>query len=185
MSDVTQILSKIESGDHAASEQLLPLIYDELRKLARHKMAAESPDNTLQPTALVHEAYIRLVDVQRAQNWDSRGHFFAAAAESMRRILVERARKKGRRDEIRRSMPLAELDRPSSFSQLELLALDEAISELESTNQQAADIVILRFFAGMTVPKAAEALGISVRSAERLWTYSRAWLHRSLEESVN
>ncbi len=148
-------------------------------------MAAESPDHTLQPTALVHEAYIRLVDVEQAQHWDSRGHFFAAAAESMRRILVERARKKGRREEIRRSMPLAELDRPSSFSQIEMLALDEAISELESTNPQAAEIVKLRFFTGMTVPKAADVLGISVRSAERLWTYARAWLHRNLEESVN
>jgi RNA polymerase sigma factor (TIGR02999 family) len=185
MSDVTQILSKIELGDKSASAQLLPLIYDELRKLAQSKMASESPGQTLQPTALVHEAYIRLVDVGQAQHWESRGHFFVAAGEAMRRILVEQARKKGRRERIRESMtPLAEMDRPSSFSQLELLALDEAISKLESSNRQAAEIVKLRFFSGMTVEQAAKALGISIRSAHRQWTFARAYLHRELEESA-
>jgi len=182
MSDVTQILCKIEQGDPTAADQLLPLVYDELRRLASQRMSSENPGQTLQATALVHEAYVRLVDVNQAQHWESRGHFFAAAAEAMRRILIERARKKVRREEIEQTMsPLAALTRPSLFSQVDLIALDEAISALESVNRQAAELVKLRFFTGLSVPKVAEAMGISVRAAERLWTYARTWLHRELE----
>ena len=184
MSEVTQILCKIERGESAASAELLPLVYDELRRLASQKMSAENPGQTLQATALVHEAYVRLVDVSQAQNWESRGHFFAAAAEAMRRILIERARKKVRREEIEQTMsPLSSLSRPSLFSQTDLIALDEAISELESQNPRAAELVKLRFFAGLSIPKVADAMGISVRTAERLWTYARTWLHRELEHA--
>ena len=147
-------------------------------------MANENPGQTLQATALVHEAYVRLVDVEQAQCWESRGHFFAAAAEAMRRILIERARKKVRREEIEQTLsPLEALTGPSTFSQADLLALDEAIRSLEEADPRAADIVKLRFFAGLSVPKAAEAMRISSRSAERLWTYARTWLHRELEEA--
>ena len=184
MSDVTRILGEIEAGNARAADELLPLVYDALRELAANRMAEEKPGNTLQATALVHDAYIRLVDVDKAQHWDSRGHFFSAAGEAMRRILVERARKQARREEIQKSMPLlSELDRPAAFSDLELIMLDEALVGLEAESPQAASLVKLRFFAGMTVQQAAEALGISVRNAERQWTYARAWLHQQLDES--
>jgi RNA polymerase sigma factor (TIGR02999 family) len=180
MSAVTQILSQIESGDPSAAEQLLPLVYDELRKLAAARLAQENPGQTLQATALVHEAYLRLVDVEKAQRWDSRGHFFAAAAEAMRRILVETARRKKR---IKRG---GELDRVElEDNQLavdlpvdDLLALDEVLDELEKSDEQAARMLKLRYFAGFSTEQAAEALGISIRTAYRNWAYARAWLYR-------
>jgi RNA polymerase sigma factor (TIGR02999 family) len=182
MSDVTRILEQIEAGDPSAAEQLLPLVYDELRKLAAAKMAGESPDHTLQATALVHEAYLRLVDSDQVRDWNSRGHFFGAAAEAMRRILIERARKKqafghalhSGRVNIRGAEEVAPED-PE-----ELLALNDALSRLEGEDPLAADLVKLRFFAGLTMAQAAAALGIPLRTAERNWTYARTWLHRAL-----
>jgi RNA polymerase sigma factor (TIGR02999 family) len=182
MTDVTRILSAIEQGDPQAAEQLLPLVYDELRKLAAQKMAQEKPGQTLQATALVHEAYIRLVDVEKARQWDSRGHFFAAAAEAMRRLLVDNARRKesAKRggglqrhglDEAKVVVP----DDPDG-----LLALDEALAQLAEVDSVAAELVKLRFFAGLTTDQAAEALGMSSRSAYYAWTYARSWLHRQL-----
>ena len=178
MGDVTQILSKIECGDPSAAEQLLPLIYDELRALSAAKMADESPDNTLQATALVHEAYIRLVDVDRAQHWDSRGHFFSAAAEAMRRILVQHARSKGRFKRgghlKRRDLELVDVPAPSTSD--EILAVHEVLDRFDSANQRAAQLVKLRYFAGMTLPEAASTMSISPRKASQLWAYARAWL---------
>jgi len=178
MSDVTRILSAIEQGDAGAAEQLLPLVYEELRKLAAQRMAQEKPGQTLQATALVHEAYIRLVDVEKAQHWNGRGHFFMAAAEAMRRILVESARRKGRQkrgggveqcdvDEV-------EITAPARTS--ETLAVDAALESLESHNELAAKLVKLRYFAGFTNDEAARILGISSRKASQLWTYARTWL---------
>jgi RNA polymerase sigma factor (TIGR02999 family) len=178
MSDVTRILSAIEQGDPHAAEQLLPLIYDELRKLAAQRLAQEKSGQTLQATALVHEAYIRLVDVARVKHWDSRGHFFTAAAEAMRRILVETARRKGRLKRggaIRRQdLPVEAIVAPAPAD--ELLAVHEALDQLESANRLAADLVKLRYFAGFTIPEAAEKLGISPRKVNQVWTYARAWL---------
>jgi RNA polymerase sigma factor (TIGR02999 family) len=183
MSDVTRILSAIEQGDPQAAEQLLPLVYDELRKLAAARLAHEKPGQTLQPTALVHEAYLNLVDVDLAQLWHSRAHFFAAAAEAMRRILVQRARHKGRVKNggrlQRRDLDQAEIAVPSTPE--EILAVDEALAKLESVNRPAADLVKLRYFAGMTIPEAAEALAISPRKANQLWAYARAWLLAELQ----
>ncbi len=188
MSDVTRILSQIESGDPSAAEQLLPLVYEELRKLAAAKLAQEKPGQTLQATALVHEVYLRLVgdaDGARDARWDSRGHFFAAAAESMRRILVESARKKKRLkrggDLLRQELGEAELVAPEPRE--DLLALDEALEKLATTDQPAAELVKLRYFAGLSLPEAAQALGLSLRSAERLWTYARAWLREEVQDS--
>lgn len=183
MTDVTQILSLIEEGDPSAAEQLLPLVYDELRNLAAAKMAQESSDHTLQATALVHEAYVRLVDVERAQHWDSRGHFFAAAAEAMRRILVENARRK-RRIKHGGELVRVELEQnePQNISSDDLiLAVDESLEALAEQNAQAAELVKLRYFAGLMLPEAAEALGVSPRTAHRLWSYAKAWLHTELE----
>jgi RNA polymerase sigma factor (TIGR02999 family) len=185
MTDVTRILSAIEQGDPHAAEQLLPLVYDELRKLAAQKLAQEKPGQTLQATALVHEAYLRLVGVEKAQQWDSRGHFFAAAAEAMRRILVENARRKRRpkhggdrkRLDLDAAAPVAEA--PAD----DLVELDKALSRLETTDAPAARLVKLRYFAGLSMPQAAEALGISLRTAERNWTYARIWLHRELSRA--
>jgi RNA polymerase sigma factor (TIGR02999 family) len=184
MSEVTRILSAIEQGDPQAAEQLLPLVYDELRKLAAQKLAQEPSGQTLQPTALVHEAYLRLVDVAQAQRWDSRGHFFAAAAEAMRRILVERARHKAtkkRGGKLRRldfeQISVADDDRADS-----LLALDEALTDLQEHDPQAVGLVKLRYFAGLTHQEAAEALGIGRRVADRLWALARAWLYQRLTE---
>ncbi len=182
MCDVTRILSKIEAGDPSASEELLPLVYDELRRLAAARMASERPDHTLQPTALVHEAYIRLVDVAQAQRWDSRGHFFAAAAEGMRRILVEAARHK-QRDKRGGRVKRVALDdgmAAAAMSIEELLDLDEAIGKLEAESRVKADLVKLRFYAGMSVPEAAQTLGISKATADRYWTYARCWLYSAL-----
>jgi RNA polymerase sigma factor (TIGR02999 family) len=182
MSEVTRILSAIEAGDPSAPEQLLPLVYDELRKLAAHKLAQEVPGQTLQPTALVHEAYLRLVDVERAQHWNSRGHFFAAAAEAMRRILVENARRKMRikHGGALQRHDLEALDVASPQTPEELVALSEALDRLAATNAPAAELVKLRFFAGLTNDDAAAALGVSPRKATQMWSYARAWLLESL-----
>jgi RNA polymerase sigma factor (TIGR02999 family) len=186
MTDVTQVLSEIEHGDPAAAERLLPLVYAELRKLASIKLANEKPGQTLQATALVHEAYLRLVDVEKCQRWDSRGHFFAAAAEAMRRILVDNARKKQslRRGGSAKRLPLEQLE-PSAISPDEnLLALDEALVRLEQLDKIKADLVKLRYFAGLTIPQSAMALGVSTTTANRYWTYARAWLHEELKSDL-
>jgi RNA polymerase sigma factor (TIGR02999 family) len=185
MSDVTKILSQIESGDPHAAEKLLPLVYDELRKLAAAKLAHEKPGQTLQATGLVHEAYLRLVGGASEQEWNGRGHFFAAAAEAMRRILVERARNKGaikrgggaRRIDL--ELPSLLADEPSC----DLLALDDALTELERNDAQAAQLVKLRFFAGLTHQESADALGITRRSADRLWALARAWLYQRMSDA--
>ena len=185
MSDVTRILSAIEQGDAQAAEQLLPLVYDELRKLGAQKMAQEAPGQTLQATALVHEAYLRLVDAERARRWDSRGHFFAAAAEAMRRILVENARRKTRRKrggDLRRR-ELGEVQPAVEAPPDEVLALDEALTDFALEHPDKARLVQLRYFAGLTIPEAAEALGISPSTADRHWSYARAWLYRRLKSS--
>lgn len=185
MSDVTRILSQIESGDPSVAEQLLPLVYDELRKLAAIKLSQERPGQTLQATALVHDAYIRLVDVDKAQHWNSRGHFFAAAAEAMRRILVESARRKTR---VKHGGELQRVDiEPGELLAADishdLLALDEALDRLADGDCQAAELVKLRYFAGLTIPQAAEILGVSPRKADSLWSFARAWLRREIEGS--
>jgi RNA polymerase sigma factor (TIGR02999 family) len=185
MSDVTRILSQIEQGDHRAAEQLLPLVYDELRKLAAAKLALEKPGQTLEATALVHEAYVRLVDVKKAQHWDSRGHFFAAAAEAIRRILIEDARKKRRirhggdrqRIDLDEALSLAEAPRD------ELLGLDEALTKFTALEPEKADFVKLRYFAGFSIDDAADLLGISRTTAKRYWVYARAWLLAELYDS--
>jgi RNA polymerase sigma factor (TIGR02999 family) len=185
MADVTQILSQIESGDPSAAELLLPLVYEELRKLAAAKLVQEKPGQTLQATSLVHEAYLRLVDVEKVQHWDSRGHFFAAAAEAMRRILVEQARKRCRREDVRGlQISLDDLASAASCSNEYILLLNDGLEKLGTCNAEAAAIVKLRFFAGLTMSQAADALGLSLRTAQRNWTYARAWLHRELEQSA-
>ena len=187
MSDVTRILSAIEQGDPHAAEHLLPLVYDELRKLAAVKLAQEKPGQTLQATALVHDAYVRLVDVATAQRWDSRGHFFAAAAEAMRRILVENARRKGRekRGGNRHRIEIDQIDLPAVVPTDDVLAIDEALVKLEAEDRQAAQLVKLRYFAGLSLTEAAEALGISRTSAYEQWAYARAWLRCCLEADVS
>ena len=183
MSEVTSILEAAGRGDPQAAERLLPLVYDELRKLAAAKLAHERPGQTLQATALVHDAYLRLVDVTNAQRWDSRGHFFAAAAEAMRRILVENARRKGRdkRGGNREQIPLDQIDLPAGVPSDDVLAIDEALTKLEAEDPQAAQLVKLRFFAGLSLSEAAEAIGISRTSAYEQWSYARAWLRCALE----
>jgi RNA polymerase sigma factor (TIGR02999 family) len=184
VSDVTQILSAIEQGDMRAAEQLFPLIYDALRELAAAKLAHEAPGQTLQATALVHEAYLKLVET-KAQQWNSRGHFFAAAAEAMRRILVDRARKKQTMkhggDRVRQPLDEASVMAPEVGQ--DLVALDEALEQLTSRAAEAAELVKLRFFAGLTSAQAAEALGISPRTADRAWTYARVFLLAKLKKS--
>ena len=183
MSEVTRILSDIEQGDPTAAEQLLPLVYDELRRLAAQKLGREKPGQTLQATALVHEAYLRLVDLGRAQHWNSRRHFFAAAAEAMRRILVERARARGslKRGGGRERLDLDDLTVASPERPDDLLALDEALAGLAAVEPQAAELVHLRYFAGQTMSAAADLLGLSLRSTHRLWAYAKAWLLQELE----
>jgi RNA polymerase sigma factor (TIGR02999 family) len=186
VSNVTQILSAIEQGDPQAAEQLLPLVYDELRKLAGQKLAEEKPGQTLQATALVHEAYVRLVDGAKAQRWNSRGHFFAAAAEAMRRILIEAARRKkadkhgGAFERIRAEI----VDLPAAERDDKLLRLDEALARLEMQYPVHAMLVKLRFFAGLTIEEAAAALDISTATADRYWNYARAWLQREMTPAV-
>jgi RNA polymerase sigma factor (TIGR02999 family) len=178
MSEVSRILSAINQGDPHAASQLLPLVYDELRKLAAQRLARESPGQTLQPTALVHEAYLRLVGEDEEQHWDSRGHFFAAAAEAMRRILVESARRKNRvkhGGDLQR-VDLDDNDVPVRPPPEEILALDEALTQLTEEDPEAAQVVQLHFFAGLSIEQAAEALGISRATAYRQWSYARAWL---------
>jgi len=182
MTDVTRILSAIEQGDSTAAAQLLPLVYAELRKLAAQKLAKEKPGQTLEATALVHEAYLRLVDTDKAQQWNSRGHFFAAAAEAMRRVLVENARRKQRvkhgggrqRLDLDEACPVVQ---PPSD---DVLALDEALTRLAACDPVRAELVKLRFFAGLTMPEAAQALGLSLATAERHWTFVRVWLYTEL-----
>jgi RNA polymerase sigma factor (TIGR02999 family) len=186
MSDVTRILSQIESGDPAAAEQLLPLVYDELRKLAAVRLAQEKPGQTLQATALVHDAYIRLVgDGDRDQSWDNRGHFFAAAAEAMRRILVESARKKGRvkHGGGRNRVDLEEAASLADDSGDDLLSLDAALARFAALEPVKAELVQLRYFAGCSIDDAADLLGISRTSAKRYWAYARAWLLAELYDS--
>jgi RNA polymerase sigma factor (TIGR02999 family) len=182
MTQATQILSAIEEGDPHAAEQLLPLVYDELRKLAAHKLASEKPGQTLQATALVHEAYLRLVDVERVQQWDSRGHFFAAAAEAMRRILVDRAREKGcqKRGGESRKLNIDAIDLATTATPDQLLAIDEALAKLSLEDAAAARLVQLRYFGGLRVDEAGKAIGISTATAYRHWNYARAWLHSEL-----
>ena len=184
MSEVTQLLNAISKGQQQASDELLSLVYDELRKLAAHKLAQEKPGQTLQATALVHEAYLRLVGDSCNQQWNSRGHFFAAAAEAMRRIVIEQARRKAslkhggdwQRIELD-GLAVSEESAPN------LVALDEALTRLEQADLVVANLVKLRYFAGLTMPEAAQALGISLRAAERNWTYARTWLHREISQA--
>jgi len=178
MSDVTQILSAIEHGDPHAAEQLLPLVYDELRRLAAQKLVQEKPGQTLQATALVHEAYLRLVDVDKAQHWDSGRHFFAAAAEAMRRILIESTRRKRsvKRGGLHERISLADVEATAESRSTDLLALDEALSKLSIEDPVKAQLVKLRYFAGLSVQEAAGVLGISRATADRYWSYVRTWL---------
>src|SRR5262245_29724026 len=204
MSDVTRILSQIDAGDPKAAEQLLPLVYDELRKLASAKLAHEKPGQTLQATALVHEAYLRLAgpacragpegeDDSPARSrpadgtyWDSRGHFFAAAAEAMRRILIEQARRRGslRRGGSQQRVPLEHVEIAEPEPSLGIVDLDEALTKFAAVDPQKAQLVKLRYFAGLTIPQVAEAMGISSTTADRHWAYARAWLHAELERGA-
>ncbi len=183
MSDLTQILTALQAGDPQAGAALLPAVYEELRRLAAHRMAQEPEGQTLQATALVHEAYLRVVGERDAAQWDHRGHFFAAAAEAMRRILVENARRKqrlkhgGGQDRV----PLDDVAIEPPPLREDLLALDAALSKLAAVDRVAAELIQLRYFAGLTLPEAAEALGVAPRTADRLWAYARAWLHREIE----
>lgn len=185
MSVVTRILSAIERGDPNAADQLLPLVYEELRRLAAAKLSKEKPGQTLQPTMLVHEAYVRLVDVDRPQQWNGRAHFFGAAAEAMRRILVEKAHRKqsqkhgGDLRRVELDVAAAAIENPVE----DLLALDEALTRFEQEWPDKARLVKLKYFAGLTIPEASAAMGISTATAERYWKFARAWLHSELKSS--
>jgi RNA polymerase sigma factor (TIGR02999 family) len=183
MTEVTRILSAVEQGDPQASEQLLPLVYDELRKLAAQRLTKEAPGQTLQATALVHEAYLRLVGESEEQHWKSRGHFFAAAAEAMRRILIDQARHKDsqRRGGGRKRQPL-DLEIAAPEPSLDVLALHEALERFEQVDPVKSELVKLRYFAGLTLPQAAKIVGISRTTADRYWSYARAWLHAELKK---
>src|SRR5262245_44308277 len=185
MSDISRILAQIRDGKPRAAEQLLPLVYEELRKLAAARLAQEQPGQTLQATALVHEAYLRLVDQTAPQPWANQGHFFGAAAEAMRRILVENARHKGslKRGGDKKRLPLDELAASSDADAQELLALDEALGRLAQVDPQAAEVVKLRYFAGLTMDQTAEAMGIAPRTAYYAWDYARSWLRQDLHGS--
>lgn len=182
MSDVTELLNAIDSGDALASEKLLPLVYDELRRLAARRISNESSPQTLQATALVHEAFVRLVDTDSVQHWKTRGHFFGAAAEAMRRILVEKARRKSRikhgGDRVREAIDLVEIE--AAEPREDLVALDAALNRLAEEDKAAAELVQLRYFAGLKIAEIAEALKISPRTADRTWAFAKAWLHREL-----
>jgi RNA polymerase sigma factor (TIGR02999 family) len=179
MDEITKILNAIQHGDPTAADQLLPLVYDELRRLAASRMARESPGQTLQATALVHEAYLRLVGTGVGPAWDSRGHFFAAAAEAMRRILVERARRTARRPK-RAPLDSAVSQKPNPTD--DVLAVDEALAKFAAESPQKAQLVKLRYFAGLTLEEAAEVLGISRATASRYWAYAKAWLYRAIQD---
>jgi RNA polymerase sigma factor (TIGR02999 family) len=182
MNDVTQILSRIGSGDPTAAEQLLPLVYEELRKFAAAKLANEKPGQTLEATALVHEAYLRLVNAEAAQRWDSRGHFFSAAAEAMRRILVDKARRKLRPKHGGdwKRLNVESMAEICVSTDEDLLALDEALAKLAAEDSDSAEIVKLKYFAGLTIPQIAELLGTTSRTVDRRWAYARSWLHQEL-----
>jgi RNA polymerase sigma factor (TIGR02999 family) len=182
VSEFTHVLAAIEQGDPRAAERLLPLVYEELRKLAAQKMAQEAPGQTLQATALVHDAYLRLVGGAEAPRWNSRAHFFGAAAEAMRRILVESARRKGRLKHGRqhRRVDLESDCLVAEAPSLDLLALDEALTRLAEAEPAKAELVKLRFFAGLTQPEAAAALGVSLATAERYWTFAKSWLYAEM-----
>jgi RNA polymerase sigma factor (TIGR02999 family) len=182
VSEVTRIIEAAQAGDSNAADKLLPIVYNELRRLAAHRLNHEPAGQTLDATALVHEVYLRLVDVENPQQWDNRGHFFAAAAEAMRRLLINRARDKKRlkRGGQRQRVDLARLESLLAADDDELLAVDDAIEKLAAEDPTAAQIVKLRFYAGLTMPETAAALGLSLRTAERQWTYARAWLYQQL-----
>jgi RNA polymerase sigma factor (TIGR02999 family) len=184
MGDVTRILEVIDAGGAGATEELLPLVYDELRQLATRKLAREKPGQTLQATALVHEVYIRLVNVKQSAQWNGRGHFFAAAAEAMRRILIEQARHKRTKKAggLRKEGPEIELEPAVAGPQLDLLALDEALEKLEAMDKRKADLVKLRYFAGLTIEDAAEALNVSTSTAKNDWTYAKTWLRMQMSK---
>ena len=184
MSEVTQIISQINQGDQSAGERLLPLVYDELRKLAAQRLGNERPGHTLEATALVHDAYLRLVDVENAQQWDSRGHFFSAAAEAMRRILIERARRKARikHGGQHRRVDLDGVVVVGEEPRDDLIALDEALTRFAAVEPEKAELVKLRYFAGFTIEDAAEVLDISRSTAKRHWIFARAWLLAELRE---
>jgi RNA polymerase sigma factor (TIGR02999 family) len=183
MHEVTRILSALRDGETEAAGRLLPLVYDELRKLAAHRLAGEQPGQTLQPTALVHEAYLRLVGAEQGQRWDSRGHFFAAAAEAMRRLLIDNARRRNADKHGGGWQRIDLVDRELAVDSAgdDLLAVDEAMSKLAAHDPLVAKLVELRFFAGLTLAQAATALDVSLRTANRHWTYARAWLRRELD----
>ena len=183
MSDVTKLLLAIDDGDAKAADRLLPLVYHELRRLAAAKLSKENPGHSVQPTVLVHEAYLRLVDVQNPQQWNGRGHFFSAAAEAMRRILVERARRKQSRKYggVIEHTAVNDLPDRGADRTLDLIALDQALTEFESQWPEKAALVKLRYFAGFTTAAAADALGLSVRTAERTWTFAKSWLLQAIE----
>ena len=187
MNEITQVLQRIQKGEPSAAAALLPLVYEELRELAAQRMAQERPDQTLQPTALVHEAYLRLVDVDQQQRWDGRGHFFAAAAEAMRRILIERARQKNalKRGARAQRVDLEELEVAIQADDETLLAVNEALQTLASEDPDSAKFIELRFFAGLNNSEAAQALGIPERTARRHWSFARAWLYRELRRQLN
>jgi RNA polymerase sigma factor (TIGR02999 family) len=184
MNEVTRVLSAISEGDPHAAQELLPLVYEELRKLAAARLAQEKPGQTLQATALVHEAYLRLLGGTQAQHWNSRGHFFGAAAEAMRRILIGQARRKaslkagGQRERIDMSCAEPEIQGPH----LDLIALDEALEQLTTHDARAAALVKLRFFAGLTMPEAAQALGVSIATVENDWAYAKSWLRLQMSD---
>lgn len=184
MSEVTRILFAIEQGDAQAVDKLLPVVYDELRLLAAQKLSQERPGQKLQPTALVHEAYIRLVGSE-GQNWSSRGHFFAAAAEAMRRILIDNARRKQRLKHggDRQRVGLDDVDIAIEEPSTNLIALDEALTKLAGEDRVVADLVKMRYFAGLTLSQAAEIIGVSRRTADRYWAYARAWLYQEITKS--
>jgi RNA polymerase sigma factor (TIGR02999 family) len=184
MSEPEQILEVVQQNDAKAAEELLPLVYDELRKLAAHKMASERPGQTLQPTALVHEAYLRLVGARESQSWDNRGHFICAVAEAMRRILVETARRKSRLKHGGRMerVSLGEIDVPLPLPDDQLLALDEGLVRLAAVDSRAAQMVNLCFFVGLTQEQAARELGVSIATAQRIWAFARAWLAREIQD---
>jgi RNA polymerase sigma factor (TIGR02999 family) len=184
VSEVTRILSAIDQGDPLAAEELLPLVYDELRQLAATRLNHEKPGQTLQATALVHEAYLRLVGSEESQHWHNRGHFFAAAAEAMRRILLNRARDKKRlkRGGGRKRINLDQIELALETDSEDLIVIDEALEKLERHDQLAAKLVKLRFFAGLTLTQAAKSVGIAQRNAERQWAYARSWLYHELRK---